>query len=246
MRVTGLLLLLACTLAARAQYYAEKPVAFKITGYMNPANDSTTIVQVLKPASVPLEIADRQMGALYHCYTAGTKLDTAMIGWGRCHLIKGAYYYFGLHLRKAQQATAGDLMYMKLKVPYVYDGLMLKIMNHAVSFTDVYGEPFMKENAVFTNTQKDELNTLDSMLKDIRFTGSAMLKQMPEQNQIIATGTYKGKKIFEAMQSAQRIDLESFIRYMIARPKNYAGNTWKISEIFATWMSEGAPAVISN
>ena len=224
----------------------EKIFAFKITDYIKVLTDSSSAVQVFKPAVLPVAISDKQLGVLYHAYKSGTKLDTAMIGWGRCNLIKGAYYYFGIRLKKDQQPSEGDIIYVRAKVAYVYDGLLLDVMNHAVQFTNVYGDYFMNSNAIFTNTKKDELAVLDSMLNDIQFTGNAMLQQMPEQNQDIKTGIYTGKKLFVAMQAVKRNELELFLKYITARPKNYAGNTWKISETFATWMAGGTPTVVEN
>jgi hypothetical protein len=224
----------------------EKLVAFKITDYIKVLNDSSVAVQVLNPASFPVKIADKKLGVLYHAYKPGIVLDTAMIGWGRCNLIKSEYYYFGIRLQKKQQASEGDIIYLKTKVPYVYDGLLLNVMNHAIQFTNVYGDTFMNSNALFTNTKKDEQNILDSMLTDIQYTGNAMLQQIPEQNQMITDGIYKGKKLFAAMQIVKRNELELFLKYIIARPKNYAGNTWKISETFATWMVGGTPTVVEE
>jgi hypothetical protein len=224
----------------------EKVVAFKITDYIRPLTDSSSVVQVYKPVSYPAVIRDKQPGVLYHCYKNGTKPDTALIGWGRCSLIKGDYYYFGIRLKKDQQPSEGDIIYLKMKIPYRYDGLLLNVMNHSISFTNVYGQNFMKSDAVFTNTKNDELSMLDSMVNDIKFTGIAMLQQIPDQNQLIKDGLYNGKKLFEAMQDVKRNELELFLKYMIARPKIYAGNTWKISEIMATWMTGGTPTVIEN
>lgn len=241
-----LILLFSSNQLTAQQDSVEKIVAFKITDYIKPLSDSASAVQVFKPASFPVLIKDKQLGVLYHCYTNGTPLDTSMIGWGRCNLIKGDYYYFGIRLQKKQQAAEGNLIYLRLKVPYVYDGLLLNVMNHAVEFTNVYGQNFMNPTSIFTNTKKDELNILDSMVSDIQFTGGAMLQQMPEQNQLVTEGIYKGKKIFESMQTVKRSALELFLKYMAARPKNYAGNTWKISEIFATWMAGGTPTVVEN
>jgi hypothetical protein len=241
-----LILIFGCNQLQAQKDSIEKIVAFKITGYIKPLTDSSTVVQVFKPASFPVPINDRQLGVLQHCYKSGTKLDTAMIGWGRCNLIKSDYYYFGIRLQKMQQASEGNLIYIKVKVPYVYDGLLLNVMNHAIQFTNVYGDSFMNSNAIFTNTKKDEENMLDSMLSDIRYTANAMFQQMPEQNQIIKDGIYKGEKLFTAMLFAKRNELELFLKYIIARPKNYAGNTWKISETFATWVAGGTPTVVEN
>jgi hypothetical protein len=245
MRTLIFLLAIICNNSLHAQKdSADKIFAFKITGYIKPLTDSSTIVQVLIPEDLPVKIKEKQLATLLHCYASGTTLDTAMIGWGRCQLIKGDYYYFGLTLKKNQQPAEGNLLYIRTKLPFVYDGLLLNVMNHAINFTNVYGDEFMTANAIFTNTKTDELRLLDSMISDIRYTGSVMQKQMPEQDQLIKDGIFKGKKVFTAMQEATRNQLELFLKYMNARPKNYAGNTWKITEVFATWMTSATPTVL--
>lgn len=245
-KIVFLLCLISCSMHSNAQTDStEKIFAFKITDYMKPLNDSTELVQVFKPESVPV-IKMQQLGTMLHCYKSGVKLDTAAIGWGRCQLIKGEYYYFSMHLEGSQRPSEGDLIYVKLRMPYVYDGLFLNIMNRAIQFNNVYDQPFINVNAIFTNTKKDETNLLDSMVNDIRFTGKAMQDQIPAQNQAISNGIFKGKKVFDAMQGATRADLELFLRYVAARPGNYAGNTWKISETFATWITSGTPTVVEN
>ncbi len=245
LRVLVILFFLSSPLLAQ-KHSIEKSNAYKITGYIKPLSDSTVVVQVIKPDAFPVAIADKQLGVLYHAYKIGTTLDTAMIGWGRCNLIKGEYYYFGIRLKKDQQPTEGDIIYLRSKVPYVYDGLLLNLVNHAVQFINVFGKNFMNSDAVFTNTKKDEQNILDSMVSGIQYTGFAMLQQIPEQDQDIKTGIYTGKKLFAAMQAVKRSELELFLKYIQARPKNYAGNTWKLSEVYATWMAGGTPTVIEN
>jgi hypothetical protein len=224
----------------------EKLFAFKITGYIKPVNDTFSIVQVFKPASLPVTIPEKQLGVLYKGYKPGEPFDTAVAGFGRCNLVKGAYYYFGIQLKKMITAAEGDLLYIKTKIPCRYDGLLLNVMKYAIHFTNVYGEDFMNYNAIFTNAKEDEQHILDSMVRDIRFTGTEMLKQMPDNNKVIQGGIFDGKKLFEAMQAVTPKELESFLKFINARPAKYAGNNWKISEIFATWMDGGSPAVIEN
>lgn len=240
-----LLAVLVATISLQAQVDTlEKLVAFKITDYMQKANDSIVIVQVQLPDAWPAPIREKQLGLLKHSFQQGVTLDTASIGWGRCQLIKGDYCYFALHLYKNQQPTAGDLLYTRMKVPVAHDGLLLSVMNHAIDFTDVGGTPFLVGQYIFTVDQKKETALLDSMVSDIRYTGNAMLQQMPEQNQLMDDGIYKGQKLFDAMQAATRNQLIDFLTYIKARPTKYAGHTWKISETFATWMVSGTPRVV--
>ena len=224
----------------------EKTFAFKITAYIKPVNDTFTNVQVFKPVSSPVAIPEKQTVVLNKCYIPGVSYDTSIVGFGRCNLVKEAYYYFGIKLRKMMQASEGDLLYVKVKIPCRYDGLLLNVQRHAINFTNVYGEYFMKYNAIFTNTKKDEQNILDSMVRDIRFTGTEMLKQMPGNNKVIVGGIFDGKKLFESMQEVNRKELETFFKYVNALPAKYAGNNWKISEIFATWIDRGTPIGIGK
>jgi hypothetical protein len=225
---------------------ADKVFAFKITGYIQQLNDSITLVQVVMPDAWPVSIGEKQLGVLKHCYKKGVELDTAMIGWGRCQLIKGDYYYFAIHLSKNQHIEAGDLLYTKITTQVMYNGRLLDVMKHAVELTRVTDVKFLFSADIFTLTREKEAALLDSMIADIHYTGSVMEQQMPEQNQPVKGGLYDGKKLFTAMQAATRAELEQFLNYIIARPKKYAGNTWKISEIFATWMVSETPVVVGN
>jgi hypothetical protein len=45
------------------------------------------------------------------------------------------------------------------------------------------------------------------------------------------------------MQAVTMTDFEKFLKYVTVRPKKYASNVWKISEVFATWMISSAPVV---
>ncbi len=246
-RIIVFIAVLFCCKSLMAQTITtEKVFAFKITGYIQKLNDSITLVQVMLPDASPLTIAEKQLGVLKHCFKQGVELDTAIIGWGRCQLIKGDYYYFGIHLYKNQQVEEGDLLYLRLTVPVAYNGRLLDVTKHAIEFTRVTDEKFLFAADIFWLTREKEAALLDSMISDIHYTGSVMQQQMPDQNQLIKGGLYDGKKLFNAMQVATRTELEQFLNYIIARPTKYAGHSWKVSEIFATWMVSETPRVIEK
>ena len=219
--------------------------AFRITDYQVKLNDSVTVVQINLPDAIPLSIYDKQLGIVKHRYMNGT-LDTSLIGWGRCHLIKGNYYYFAINKYHADEPEQGDLLYTKCKTPVYYKSLLFDINRHAVSLITVDDNQFYHVADLFQLNQQKEKALLDSMVADIRFTGAIMKKQMPEQNQLIEGGLFNRKKLFDAMQITTKNELEEFLKYMVARPERYAGNTWKLSEIYATWMINKTPQVIAN
>ena len=219
--------------------------AYRITDYMVKLNDSVTIVQVSLPDAWPATIKEKQMGLLKHRYENGT-LDTTVVGWGRCNLIKGDYYYFTIARKTEQVPKQGDLLYTTCKTPAYYKSPLYEINRHGINLTDVYESQFYHSMEIFSmNAQKEKL-ILDSMVSDVRFTGKEMKKQMPGNNQTVSGGMFDGKKVFDVMETTSKDQLLEFLKYMVARPQNYAGNTWKVSEIYATWIVSKAPQVISN
>jgi hypothetical protein len=63
-------------------------------------------------------------------------------------------------------------------------------------------------------------------------------------NTVVSEGPYAGQKVLDVMTVATAKDITDFMRYVGAVPRRYAGNRWKISETFATWVIAGAPRVI--
>lgn len=80
---------------------------------------------------------------------------------------------------------------------------------------------------------------LKRLLKDIKYTAQEMRKQMDEPK--ILSGDLKGKGLFDIMEQSMTSDVRNFLRYIEVRPAKYRGHTWKISEIYATWLHEGSP-----
>lgn len=238
--------LLFLVVAGKAQDSAKVAMAFRISDYIVKSNDSMHIVQVQLPEVWPLRIQEKQLGLLKSLYRSEPDFTAVTKGNGRCQLIKGNYYYFGLHTKPGNEPAPGDLLYTLCTVPVQHNGYLFKTALHSISFQRVTEDQFYNTVDVFTLTQQQEDALLDSMVADIRFTGNAMLEQMPDNNQLISGGIFNGKKIFSAMQELTRQHLISFLKYIIARPEKYAGHNWKISEITATWMVSKTPEVVEK
>ena len=216
--------------------------AFPITDYIIDLNDSVKLVQLEMPDG--LKLKDKQLGIIWGVYE-GSKNETVQKGYGRCHLVKGNYYYFaignnssGLLLKK------GDLLYTFMEPADIYQGYIPKLASHFIRLLDVYDEPFYDRYFVFNKWAKeDEQRTIDSIIADIKFTGNYFLENNPSMDVIIKSGVYAGKSTLKIMAACKSNDLINFFEYINARPRLYAGKEWKASEVFATWLSEGAPTV---
>ena len=217
-------------------------MAFPITDYIV-EKDSIQIVQVLLPEGIT--IPEKTMGVLRRVYsTADT--STAMIASGRCQLIKGRYHYFALRNdNPGLKPVAGNLLYTNAAVPGVFQGPLFRVIRHGIVLQSVEEKTLANlETVMRMRSKNDEKAVLEQLVADVRYTGTEMAKQQSMPDVSIEQGAYKGKTIFTAMQAVTVPEVENFLKYIAARPAKYAGNTWKFSEIMATWMDAGAPTVI--
>lgn len=235
-------LIVICSLNGFAQDNSGKwAVAFPITSYIIKSNDSLVIVQVQLSDAWSLE--EKQLGILKPMYRI--KPDTSLYGWGRCQLIKGDYYYFGIHLTdKNKVPQEGDLIYVMMKKDSSLKGRVPSIAAHGITLQNVYEQDLYDRWKVLKNwSAADENSFMDSAMHDISFTAGSMKMQSPGQDRKLQKGIYKDQFLFDVMMKATRKDLSAFFEYLLAKPYIYAGNKWKLSEIYATWMDAGAPGL---
>lgn len=219
--------------------------AFPITDYMIDLNDSTKLVQIEMPDG--LKLNDKQIGLMFGLYekSAATAIQK---GYGKCQLIKGNYYYFAIsNNNSGLPISKGDLLYTFMEKTTIYHGQLPQLAAHFIRLQDVYENSFYDRYTIFLKwSREDEKKLIDSIVADIRFTGEYFIKENPSMDVLIVKGDYKGRKTLYVMAECQPTDVIKFLDYVIARPRNYAGQEWKVSEIFATWLAEGAPTVINQ
>ncbi len=239
------LLLISVTSFAQADTINKILRAFPITDYMLDLNDSTKLVQIEMPEN--LKLKDKQIGLLYGVYE-NSSATAIQKGYGKCQLIKGNYYYFAISNNSSGQSLVkGDLLYTFMEKTKIYNGQIPQLAAHFIRLLDVYETALYDRYTIFLKwSREDENEMLDSIVADIRFTGNYFIKENPSMDVLIQKGDYKGRKTLYVMAECQQADVIKFLDYMIARPRNYAGKEWKVSEIFATWLSEGAPTVLKE
>lgn len=241
-----LALLLVTAIAASGQTDTSKWLrAFPITDYIIDLNDSVKLVQVELPEG--LSFSNKQLGLVRGVYTSEHH-DTVQKGYGRCHLIKGNYYYFAIgNNTSGSPPKTGDLLYTFMDRSGEYYGRIPKLASHFIRLQDIEENNFYDRYSVFVNwTKEAEAALLDSMSADIRFTGKYFLENDSSMNQRIKKGSYKDRLLLQSMRDCQPADVQFFIDYMIARPRLYAGRQWKLAEVFATWLVAGAPGAMQK
>lgn len=141
----------------------------------------------------------------------------------------------------------GDLCILLIEANKTRKDVFYKLARNGISFKSVSGDILFEANNNLADWEEDETERLIiTFSKDIQYTGKAMLDQKDQQQQIIVGGDFNGKNLFTAMQEITEPNVLDFLKYVWARPEKYAGQTWSISEVFATWMTNGTPKIIGE
>ncbi len=236
-------ILCTATVALAQQDNGKEVFTFRITDYTVKLSESIVLVQIeLMHGGVGIQ--EGQIAVLKGNYS---NADTTSIGAGKCNMIKGTYYYFGIRLvDKKRLPKKGDLLFTYGNYPATYKGRVYKLIQHDIYLQHVTGGPFYSFAFPVFGDKNQEGSVIDSLVADIKYTGREMLQQNDGQDRMVSSGRFKDRKLFAAMQQIKNVDVTDFLDYMIVRPVMYAGNDWKIAEVFATWMDGGAPTVIKG
>jgi CHAT domain-containing protein len=142
----------------------------------------------------------------------------------------------------------GDYMSMEINLPQnSYSSIFRDLTLLQITFTDNYKKRLHTINQVFF---KDSKKLEDSLIKECILNVKEiydMLKDDTSQAVLykkLTEGRYKGQTCMQIMGKTSPNDMMSFLKFVRSYPGKYLGNSYKISETFATWVINNAP--ISN
>lgn len=219
-------------------------VSYPITSYIL-EEDNVVIVQAHIPNDLAaLKIEKDAYTILKKSYSNDADAEDKEGAAMKCMLIKGEYHY--LACKSADIAftpVAGDLLYYFIKKPSTAKLSLVPVASKSISFSDVNDNEICNAGAVLTKWSKAQnAKAIDEMIKDIKTVGNYYLENGEIENYAINEGRYKGRKLFDVMVSCTAADVDAFLKYVAKRFNKYAGQNWKISEVFATWVNAGGPS----
>lgn len=207
-------------------------------------NDTMKLLVIHLPDG--FSVQKEQLGVLFGNPGKRKDSETEQIGLGRCKLIKGHTVVFSIKHRADSIPQVDDLLYTALYYPAKFKGRIYNLLRKAVYMKVSSGDSVYNFKTSFTLDESGEEQLIKKMLEDIQYVAREMKKQNDGQDQLISSGIFKGKRLFDAMEGASTDQLKSFLDYVIARPRIYALGAWNISEVFATWMVSGTPQVVKE
>ncbi|HRO76850.1 MAG TPA: hypothetical protein PLP27_11965 [Crocinitomicaceae bacterium] len=245
LRLSVILFLLMTSFTVFSQGKKDWLVAYPITSYIV-EEDNVIIVQAQIPDNLPaLKIEKDAYTILKKSYGNDENAENIEGGAMKCMLIKGEYHYLACKSADISfKPVAGDLLFYFIKKPSTAKLSLVPIASKSISFSDVNDNEICNAGTVMSKWSKAQnAQAIDDMIKDIKSVGNYYLENGEIENYAINEGRYKGRKLFDVMASCTATDVDAFLKYAAARFNKYAGQNWRISEVFATWVNAGAPSV---
>jgi CHAT domain-containing protein/uncharacterized protein HemY len=139
----------------------------------------------------------------------------------------------------------GDYVNFVIKLPQSnFSSIFRDLTLLQITFTDNYKDRVHTLNQVlFKDSKKLEDSLLGACVKHVKEVYD-LYKDDKGQGVLfnkLTEGRYKGKNCMDVMGKATNADIMSFLKFVRSYPGKYMGNTYKISETFATWIINNAP-----
>lgn len=156
-------------------------------------------------------------------------------------------------LRAQKNPNDEKLMFtfsVKIPTESIKENVFFNIYSKGIRFTEIENGYTINISSYYTLYEMTkpfwQKSTLNNMVKEIQKIGKAMKEQNDSQNQLIKgdDNPYKGRMLFDIMENATEKDILEFLKYVSVRPFIYMGQSYHLSEVFATWLANGAPRVI--
>lgn len=172
--------------------------------------------------------------------------DPQFLGLASLTEIDGSELLFELPLQDGvPQPTEGDLVSVTAMVPVrPFRSIFFPLAQHSIQLMSVTEEPIVTfESVMMEDGPLLEADMEARLVADIRYTAAELRDEMDPV--AVNEGSYAGRQLFDVMEAAEVKDLRAFLRYVQLKPRRYMGCTWKVSEVFATWVVSGAPGPAS-
>ncbi len=169
---------------------------------------------------------------------------TEMEATARVQSLEEAGAVLKVKLQQYQPVYEGDLVLLSGNLNCdLVPSRTLELAKNAVLLTDIYGTYFYDlRTALMAESDEIDVQLLDAIVADIKMVGAEMATQ-GEEDPVVSGPLYAGSSLFSAMQETRISDVQYFLDYVVANPVKYRGHSWKVSEVYATWLVNGAPGV---
>ena len=133
----------------------------------------------------------------------------------------------------------GDLVQMPIIIPNEPNTLAFDLFRFRINFLNSYADKLFDCEEWETYYAETETALIQTLADEVRYYGGEMRGKMPSQ--VLQNGRYKDMDMFDAMVRTSAVDMRSFLSFIRSYPAHYAGQEWKIAEVYATWLTHDTP-----
>ena len=171
-------------------------------------------------------------------------------GYGKLNWVNANYSQWEVTVYNIKDSTylpqLGDLLECTVGVPEEIkaDNPYDKIILYHIRFLDNEWRNLLDLNEIYSKSYDNMFYPhIRNLLAAIREVPTLKNKEISRSMKMkITAGIFKGKNLGYAMKNTSREHLWTFLRYVGAEYKRYAGQDFRISETYATWLKYGSPA----
>ena len=144
--------------------------------------------------------------------------------------------------RDGIEVVAGDLVELRLRLPRPeHDQIVWRLAVNAIGLTDADGMVLLDVADVFAAPDQDHDTRVIALCTEMLKELLPYLEDWELLDEILPAGRYTGLTMREVFEGAGPEGMRAFLQFVISYPGKYIAQTWKIEEIFATWVINDAP-----
>lgn len=242
---------LCCLMQVTAQKTStteKREMFFRITAVNNITNDSV-VASINGGKNLGVKIGST--GVAKGVYKSGDDRSSLEIGYASIIEVEGNKATAIIRptdktgKNKNYTIRVGDYVRLNIEVPKLsYRSIFFELALLDIQFNNLNGDPLYDiESLFYRDSKKLEDSLLTEGAKDVVKTYEA-LKDDTSFNSLkqpMTEGRYQGRGVFDVMRDCNAKDVFMFLHFVNNYPGKYIGNTWKMNETFATWVSNKAP-----
>lgn len=185
------------------------------------------------------EFEEKAGGKVFSLAENGEKLRNNFIGEAAIHKRFENKMRLKVTTEKGISLQIGDLIQLPIIIPNEPNTLAFDLFRFHINLLNSYSDKLFNCEAWVNYDEETEKLLIQTLADEVRYYGGEMRGKMPSQ--ILENGRYKDMDMFDAMVRTSADDMHSFLNFIRSYPAHYAGQDWKIAEIYATWLTHNTP-----
>lgn len=214
------------------------------------ANRQKDSVDIMIPAGRLDGIVDSfQTGEVYtHAVKDDTGSHRDLSFYGKVRLIKLTDNNCWLRsaYKKGVNLVSGDLVILKANIPVGWrQAFFSSFLVRGISLVSNYRNPLYAYRYFYyyanPQVESDVLDAMKFSVKEVVGMLAEDTLKDPLSNIPCVDGAFAGKNLFAAMDQSKPEHFRYFLNFVYEYPGKYAGNQYKFSETYATWLINNTP-----